>query len=161
VTSDPAFAAGSAIVDPRVFVDTNVFLYARDDRFPEKQAEALRWLAALAKRGSIVVGPQVLGEIHAVLLRGKLRIAPEEARRTTLALEGWSSGATDLDLIADAWSLRERTGFQWWDCVILGAAIRSGCPFLLSEDYQHGREVEGTTIINPFRVSPETILMDS
>ena len=153
--------AGAVVVGPRVFIDTNVFLYARDDRFPEKQAVAVEWLAALAKRDSIIVSPQVLGEIHAVILRGKLRIEPVEARRTTLALEGWSSGATDLELIADAWSLRERTGFPWWDCVILGAAIRTGCRFLLSEDYQHGREVEGTTIINPFRVSPETILMDS
>lgn len=145
----------------RVFVDTNVFIYARDDRFPEKQAMARRWLAALADRGSIVVSPQVLGEIHAVILRGRLPVGRDEARRTTLALEEWSHGATDVDLIADAWSLYEQTRFQWWDCVILGSAIRSRCCFLLSEDYQHGREVEGTTIIDPFRASPETIFADS
>ncbi|GJE59539.1 PIN domain-containing protein [Methylobacterium trifolii] len=145
----------------RVFIDTDVLLYARDDRFPEKQAVARRWLDLLAKREAAVVSPQVLGEFHAVILRGRLPIDPEEARRTTLALETWSHGATDLELIAAAWSLREQTGFQWWDCVILGAAIRAECRYLLSEDYQHGREVEGTTIVNPFRVDPETVMADS
>ncbi len=161
MTIDLGPVAGQDSIEPRVFVDTNVFLYARDDRFPEKQATALRWLAMLAQRDLIVVSPQVLGEIHAVMLRGKVPTDPDEARRTTLALEGWSQGATDLELIGDAWSLRERTRFQWWDCIILGAAIRTGCRFLLSEDYQHGRAVEGTTIIDPFRVTPETILTDS
>lgn len=144
----------------RVFVDTNVFLYARDDRFSEKQERARHWLARLAERDAGVVSPQVIGEIHHVILRGKLSIDPGQARWTTLALESWSAGATDLELVNYAWSLREMTGFQWWDCVILGAAIRSGCAFLLSEDYQHGREVEGTTIVNPFRVDPDTIMAD-
>lgn len=161
MTIEVGLAAIQVFVDTRVFVDTNVFIYARDDRFPEKQETARRWLAMLAARNLIVVSPQVLGEIHAVVLRGKLRLEPEEARRTTLALEAWSLGVTDLELIADAWSLHQQTRFQWWDCVILGAAIRTGCRFLLSEDYQHGREVEGTTIVNPFRVPPETIMTDS
>lgn len=155
MTTEIVSAAG------RVFVDTNVFLYARDDRFPEKQTLARHWLALLAARGLIVVSPQVLGEIHAVILRGRLPIDPEEARRTSLSLEGWSQGETDLDLIGDAWALYEQTRFQWWDCVILAAAIRTGCRFLLSEDYQHGREVEGTTIVNPFRATPETIFANS
>ncbi|GBU19929.1 MULTISPECIES: PIN domain-containing protein [Methylobacterium] len=141
----------------RVFVDTNVFLYARDDRFPDKRVTALRWLETLADREAVVVSPQVLGEIHNVVLRGRLPIAPEEARRTTLALEAWSRGATDLELIAQAWTLRTETGFQWWDCVVLAAAIRAGCRYLLSEDYQHGRTVRGTTILNPFTVGPEAI----
>ncbi|KQO59876.1 MULTISPECIES: PIN domain-containing protein [unclassified Methylobacterium] len=148
-------------VTGRVFVDTNVFVYARDDRFPEKQSMARHWLEALADRGLIVVSPQVLGELHAVILRGRLLIDPEDARQTTLALEEWSEGATDLALVGDAWSLREQTRFQWWDCVILGSAIRAGCRFLLSEDYQHGREVEGTTIVNPFRALPESIFANS
>ena len=148
-------------VTGRVFVDTNVFVYARDDRFPEKQSMARHWLEALADRGLIVVSPQVLGELHAVILRGRLPIDPEDARQTTLALEEWSEGATDLALVGDAWSLREQTRFQWWDCVILGSAIRAGCRFLLSEYYQHGREVEGTTIVNPFRALPESIFANS
>lgn len=146
--------------DARVFIDSNVFLYARDDRFPEKQERARLWLSVLSARDGAVVSPQVLGEIHNALLRGKIRIAVDEVRRTTLAIETWSHGATDLELIASAWSLRDQTRFQWWDCVILGSAIRAGCSYLLSEDFQHGREVGGITIIDPFQVGPETIMTD-
>jgi predicted nucleic acid-binding protein len=144
----------------RVFIDTNVFLYARDDRFPAKQAEAIRWLDVLTEREAVVVSPQVIGEIHNVALRGRLAMQPDEMRRTTRALETWSCGATDLELIRAAWALREQTNFQWWDCVILGAAIRSGCRYLLSEDYQHGRTVRGTTILNPFTVGPEAVAIE-
>jgi predicted nucleic acid-binding protein len=144
----------------RVFVDSNVLLYARDDRFPAKQERARLWLAALSARNLAVVSPQVLGEVHNILLRGKIRVAADEVRRTTLAIESWSQGATDLELIASAWSLRAQTGFQWWDCVILGSAIRAGCRHLLSEDFQHGREVESITIVDPFRADPETIMAD-
>ncbi|MCJ2012119.1 PIN domain-containing protein [Methylobacterium sp. J-076] len=145
---------------PRVFIDSNVFLYARDERFPEKQACARRWLEVLAAREAAVVSPQVLGELHNTLLRGKVRVPADEVRRTTLAIEPWSHGATDLELVATAWSLRAQTGFQWWDCVILASAIRAECRFLLSEDFQHGRQVEGTTIVDPFQAGPETILAD-
>jgi len=140
-----------------VFVDTNVFLYARDDREPSKQAAAAHWLSVLANRGILVVSPQVIGEFLHVTLRGKLPITADEARRATLAFEAYSQGAVDLELIRIAWSLRQETAFQWWDCAILGAAVRAGCRYLLTEDFQHGRTLHGITILNPFTVGPEAV----
>ncbi|MFC6789439.1 PIN domain-containing protein [Methylobacterium komagatae] len=118
-----------------VFVDTNVFLYARDDREPAKLDAAAHWLTSLANREILVVSPQVLGEYLHVTLRGKLPITAEEARQATLEFETYSRGALDLELIQMAWSLRQETSFQWWDCAILGAAIRAGCRYLLTEDF--------------------------
>ncbi|GJE15836.1 hypothetical protein [Methylobacterium marchantiae] len=86
----------------RVFVDTNVFLYDRDDRFPEKKGMARHWLEVLADRGLIVVSLQVLGELHAVILCGRLWIDPQDTRQETLALEEWSEGATGLARVGDA-----------------------------------------------------------
>jgi len=40
---------------------------------------------------------------------------------------------------------------SYWDAAIVAAARALGCRELLSEDMTHGREVEGVTIINPFR----------
>ncbi|MEH3119492.1 MAG: PIN domain-containing protein [Methylorubrum populi] len=143
-----------------VFVDTNVFLYARDDRFPAKQQAASRWLASLAARDALVVSPQVLGELINAVLRGKVAVDPSELRRMTVELHASSQGTTDLELIAQAWTIRAETAFQWWDCVILASAIRAGCRYLLSEDYQHGRTVRGTTILNPFTVGPEAVVTE-
>ena len=143
-----------------VFVDTNVFLYARDDRYPDKQRTATHWLATLAAREALVVSPQVIGEIHNAVLRGKVAVDSAEMRRMTLELQPFSQGATDLELITRAWSIRTETTFQWWDCIILAAAMRAGCRYLLSEDYQHDRTVRGTTILNPFMVGPEAVVTE-
>ncbi|KQP08111.1 hypothetical protein ASF28_13610 [Methylobacterium sp. Leaf99] len=143
-----------------VFVDTNVLLYARDDRYPDKQRAAAHWLAMLAHRDALIVSPQILGELHNAILRGKVGLDEGEMQRMTAALQPFSHGATDLDLIAQAWKIRKETTFQWWDCVILAAAIRAGCRYLLSEDYQHGRTVRGTTILNPFTVGPEAVMTE-
>ena len=40
---------------------------------------------------------------------------------------------------------------SYWDAAIVAAARALGCQELYSEDMSHGREVEGVTIINPFR----------
>ena len=40
---------------------------------------------------------------------------------------------------------------SYWDAAIVAAARALGCQKLYSEDMSHGREIEGVTIINPFR----------
>ncbi|NEU10885.1 PIN domain-containing protein [Methylobacterium sp. BTF04] len=139
-------------------MDTDVFIDARDDRFPEKQTVA-RCVGVLRPDRGESADSGRASRLDCV--RGRLPVDPEEARRTTLASEKWSEGTTDLDLLGDAWAVRARTRFPWWDCVILATAIRTGYRFLLSEDDRHGREVEGTTIVNPFRASPDTIFANS
>ena len=138
----------------RIFVDTNVFIYARDDREPAKQSEARAWLRALGDRGSAVTSPQILGEYLNVLGKGKLAMDPATLRPSARLIELWSVGETDTALISHGWELKASTGFQFWDCVVLAAALRAECSYLLSDDYEHGRRVDGTTIISPFRATP-------
>lgn len=146
------------MMNDRVFVDTNVLVYARDDRYPEKQQTAQRWLRCLSARGVGVLSPQILGEFHNAVLKGKIRVEAAEARRSTRSLQAWSFGQTDLDLIEAGWSLRTRTKYQWWDCVVLASAIQAGCRILLSEDYQHEQRIDGVTILNPFKADPDVVL---
>jgi predicted nucleic acid-binding protein len=40
---------------------------------------------------------------------------------------------------------------SYWDAAIAAAARALGCQELYSEDMSHGQEIEGVTIINPFR----------
>ena len=42
-------------------------------------------------------------------------------------------------------------GFSYWDSAIIAAARALGCRRLYSEDMSLGREIEGVTIVNPFR----------
>ena len=41
-------------------------------------------------------------------------------------------------------------GFAFYDALIVAAAIEAGCDTLYSEDMQHGRNIGGLTIVNPF-----------
>lgn len=142
----------------RVFVDTNVFIYARDGRIAAKQAAAQAWLRSLGDLRLGVASPQIVGEYLNVLAKGKIRMEPSALRPSAGLIELWSVGETDGDLISQGWELWERTGFQFWDCVVLAAAVRASCRYLLSEDYQHDRTVDGVTIISPFKTSPSDVL---
>jgi predicted nucleic acid-binding protein len=39
---------------------------------------------------------------------------------------------------------------SFWDCLIVRAAQRCGCRVLYSEDFQDGRNFDGTRVVNPF-----------
>jgi predicted nucleic acid-binding protein len=51
----------------------------------------------------------------------------------------------------EALDVTARHGLSYWDVAIIAAARAMGCRELMSEDMTHGREVEGVTIVNPFR----------
>lgn len=139
------------------FIDTNVLVYSRDSRFPEKQAVAVGWLRRLVERDCAVLSPQIIGEFHHAILKKRIPVDLGDAHQSMTWLYPFVRGQTDLDLIAKAWNLRRETNYQWWDCVILASAIDAGCRYLLSEDYAHGHTVRGVTILNPFRSDPDVI----
>jgi predicted nucleic acid-binding protein len=43
---------------------------------------------------------------------------------------------------------------SWWDSLIVAAARRFGARALLTEDLQHGLELDGLVVVNPFREGP-------
>jgi predicted nucleic acid-binding protein len=55
-----------------------------------------------------------------------------------------------LSILTDALEIKAAHGFSYSDSAII-AARALGCRELYTEDMTHGREVEGVTIINPFR----------
>jgi predicted nucleic acid-binding protein len=56
-----------------------------------------------------------------------------------------------VPIMTRALGIKAAYGLSYWDAAILAAASTLGCRELYSEEMAHGREVEGTTIINPFR----------
>ena len=53
--------------------------------------------------------------------------------------------------------IESRYGFSYWDALIIAAAQQQGCRYLLSEDMQHGQQVDSVQILNPFLVGPEIL----
>jgi predicted nucleic acid-binding protein len=58
---------------------------------------------------------------------------------------------TTVPILEAALEIKVTHGFSYWDSAIIAAARALGCHRLYSEDISHGREIDGVTIINPFR----------
>lgn len=138
-----------------VFVDTNVLVYSRDSRDPDRQARALEWMAHLWDTREGRLSAQVLHEYY-VTVTAKLDpgLPPEEAREDLLALSFWSPLPLTLDLTEQAWDIQDRWGFSFWDSLIVAGAQALGCRTLLTEDLQHGQELGKLRVVSPFQEGP-------
>lgn len=133
----------------RVFLDTNVLVYADDLSSPKKRNAAQSIIEDCLLKQSGVLSTQVLQEFFAVSVT-KLGVAPEVARRKVelfSSLEVFPIGVED---ILGAIDLHRLHGYSFWDSLILRAALESGCTACYTEDMDHGRQIGGLKILNPF-----------
>ena len=126
------------------FFDTNVLLYAV--RAEDPRAERARTL--LANGGIISV--QALNEFTNVARR-KLGQPWGEIKEKLGAVRALCEvKALTVDTHERARALAERYGYRFYDALQLASALESGCSILYTEDMQHGQQIEGLTIRNPF-----------
>jgi predicted nucleic acid-binding protein len=134
-----------------VFVDTNVFLYARDASQPTRQPVAAVWLAQLWRERTGRTSIQVLSEYYVNATR-KLRpgLPADEAWDDVRALMAWRPQPLDATVIETGRDLERRYRLSWWDSLVVAAAQLQGCALLLSEDLQDGIVLGGVTVRSPF-----------
>lgn len=133
----------------RIFLDTNILVYADDADAGVKQQTSQQLVAGAMSAGNGVVSTQVLQEYFAVATR-KLKIGAEVAQRKLELLAHFTVVAVDVPHIVDAIKIHRLYNVSFWDALVVQAARRAGCAVLLSEDMQHGQKIEGITIHNPF-----------
>lgn len=131
------------------FLDTNILLYAIDDRTPTHQTIALQLIESLAQSKNGVLSTQVLLEFNANLT-GKFRVSRNTAALMTAAYADWTVIESDLTLVLRATARSVQQNHSIWDAMIIEAAIRAGAMTLYSEDMQHGQRFDSLTIVNPF-----------
>jgi predicted nucleic acid-binding protein len=142
----------------KVFADTNVAFYSRDEAADARVAGARRWLMEAGGRGRLCVNLQVLNELASVLFRKRKHLSNEQVFDAIDKLAVFGTTPVSLETILAARSIRVSTGYSWWDCLLLASALELDCSHFLSEDLQDGLEIGGLTIINPFLHAPEEIL---
>ncbi len=132
---------------PDRFLDSNVLLYlASSDTRKAAIAETLL-------QGGGVISVQVLNEIANVARRKMGLSWPELADflgavRGLLRVENLTVATHERGL-----ALAERYGLSLYDAMIAAAALEAGCELLLSEDMQHGMDLGGIRVENPFAAS--------
>lgn len=134
------------------FVDTNILLYAQDLHDPRRSMIARNILEQLWISDTGVVSTQVLQEFYsAATQKLKRPLSCAAARRIIADYSEWCSVNTDPLLIVSASRLHEDHKVQFWDALIIEAALRAGATRLLSEYLQHGRKFGDLVVENPFR----------
>ncbi len=141
-----------------VFVDANVLIYRLDSGAPEKQRLADDWLTTLWKLRAGRLSQQVLNEVYHCATR-KLwpGLDREKAQSIVRMYAAWKPLPVDARLVERGFRIERKFGFSFWDSLIVAAAQTAQCRFLLTEDLQHGQDLDGVTVMNPFIDPPRSI----
>ncbi len=135
----------------KVFLDTNLIVYANDARDPEKQARAAECVTRVIDDGTGVVSTQVLQE-YAVVAHAKLQQPGDAILAQLLLLESLEVILITPAIIRRALELQWHYGIEYWDASILAAAEHAQCTVLFSEDLNPGQLYANVRVENPLVV---------
>ncbi len=134
----------------RLFIDTNILMYALDPADPVKRATSADLLRRTIANHTLVLSPQNLNECYRVFIHRR-RLVPEAAARSFLTyLMPWCIAPLDAQTTQKAWEVQDEAGLAWWDALLVAAALMAGCKLFLSEDFRDGQLISGMRIVNPF-----------
>jgi predicted nucleic acid-binding protein len=137
-------------MNAKVFIDTNVLVYAHDVDAGCKQSAAVNVLRELWDQDSGAVSMQVLQEFYSTVTRTLASTLPkDEARLIVNYYARWCVATTPTE-IQRAFQIEDQARINFWDAMIVAAAIRSGASRILSEDLNPGQIIAGIKIENPF-----------
>lgn len=132
------------------FVDANVLVYAHDVDEPIKQKIAKQILRELWLSKAGTLSMQVLQEFYSVSTRKlKTRVSKSTARLVVEEYSQWCIETTPKE-IAAAFRIQDTGNVNFWDALIVAAAVKSGATEILSEDMHGGQSIAGVRIVNPF-----------
>ncbi len=133
--------------DPKVFLDTNLLIYAHTNVEVRKQLQMQQIIGG----ENTFISTQVFKEVANVLHK-KFRFGWNEIRQVLQEME--QNSETHINshaTIQQACLIAERYKFSFYDSLIIAAALECECAMIYSEDMQHGQVIENTlTVRNPF-----------
>lgn len=133
----------------KTFVDTNIFIYARDKSDRRKQEIAHTLIVELWESRSLFISVQVVTEFCAVLSK-KLKVSDDVIKAEVDSLLALQPIAIDASVIKNGLELKKQYNLSYWDAWIIAAAKILGCETVVSEDLSSGASYHGVLVINPF-----------
>ena len=135
----------------RYFVDTNILVYAHDQKAGRKQRQASELLEDLWRARSGVLSTQVLQEFYVNVRRKARRPLPRPTARRLLGVYlTWRIIVINGDSILEALDMERRYRVSFWDALIIQAANSAAATALYSEDLSHGQVYGAVPVVNPF-----------
>ena len=134
----------------RIFVDTNILVYAHDLSSGDCHAKASAVIESLWEAGTGVISTQVLQEFYVTVTRKiKNPLKSAEAREIIRNYLAWPVQVNDPETTIRASGIEEKNSLSFWDALIVAAALRLQAKKIISEDLNHGQIIEGILIENP------------
>ena len=131
----------------KVFIDSNIIIYAYTNDEPDKKSIALNIL----NNRTYVLSVQVIREVTNTLIH-KFKIAESTVMEQAQNIINFSEVLNEsTDLIIDAIAVKTKYNYGFYDCLIIAAALKSKANILYTEDMQHNQVINKTLkIVNPF-----------
>ena len=135
------------------FIDTNVFVYQLERLDTRKAAIAEHLIQHGIVSGTACISSQVVQEcLNTAIRKAEIKLTRyemEEYLQSVLA--PLLKIQPSLRLYRSSLDIQSRYQFSFYDSLIVAAALEAGCKTLYSADLQHGQQIDGVTITNPFR----------
>jgi predicted nucleic acid-binding protein len=138
-------------MNDRIFIDTNILLYAYDLDAGLKRDVASNIVRRVWAEGTGTLSTQVLQEFYVnVTMKIARPISPCEARGIIGRYLVWHVEVNTPESVLRASEIQERYQLSFWDALIIAAAAKARAAILYAEDLNNGQMIEGIRIINPF-----------
>lgn len=148
--SPPICPRGMTSMTGRVFVDTNVLIYALDPDEPKKRTMSADLLRRTIASRTLTLSPQSLNEAYRVLTQRRRLMPVDKARGYIRTLAPWAIAPLDARTTERAFKIEDETRYSWWDSLLLASAVEADCRLFLSEELQDGHEIGAMRIASPF-----------
>jgi len=138
-------------MNDKIFVDTNILIYAHDLDAGKKHEIAASILIDLWENQTGVISTQVLQEFYVNVTRKIPNpIKHSQARGIIENYCHWRVELNGPEAILSASEIEERHKLSFWDSLIIAVARSADAEKIFTEDLNHGQIIEGVRIENPF-----------
>ena len=135
----------------KVFVDTNILIYAHDLDAGQRNTLSADILRDLWENRIGIISTQVLQEFYVNVTRKIENPLPKsKARGIIESYLAWPVELNDAKTVLAASEIEERHMLSFWDALIVASARNAEAEKILTEDLNHGQQIEGILIENPF-----------
>jgi predicted nucleic acid-binding protein len=135
----------------KVFVDSNILIYAHDFDAGARQQRAADCLKELWDTHAGRLSTQVLQEFYVnVTQKIKVPLSKSSAREAIRNYTPWVQSLITPGTVVRASEIGEIWRLSFWDSMILAAAEQNQASQLFSEDLNRGQVIAGVKIVNPF-----------
>jgi len=135
----------------KIFVDTNILIYAHDLDSGQKNKISADIIRDLWENRIGIISTQVLQEFYVNVTR-KIEnpLTKSQARGIIESYLAWPVELNDAGTVLSASEIEERYMLSFWDAMIVASARNAKTEKILTEDLNHGQVIEGILIENPF-----------